>query len=321
MTAFREEIAREVRRQMMDPEFDARRSKNGGRVFWVRQATSANFGDFVKQHPAYDDGIAAVHETMSSAAAAVVADRGDEIRVGPGHTEEFEKAFCLSTAGVRWVGEGSGTKAPELTISGAIHGVAIEAAGVEFDNFRFASPPIDRALSMIRVKAAGCRVANIFGRGAAAGASREFVDCIRVIAGANDLTLENITLWGGSEGRGGPDSFLNFEGSISRFYASGFYAVGSVGIAGVRDAASVNIRDAYIEKMRVAVRGPSRPALTLDVDIDFNGIVRDSSFAGTVTTLANVAAFEDGWRLFDVKLLEETVSTAQGALIPAVDSD
>src|SRR3990167_879442 len=117
MSAFREAIAREVRKELMNPEFDSRRSKNGGRVFWVKAATATGFGQFVKEHPAYDDNVAAVHETMSSAAAAVVADRGDEVRVTMGHTEEFEKVFSLSTSGVRWVGEGSGTKAPTLTIS------------------------------------------------------------------------------------------------------------------------------------------------------------------------------------------------------------
>ena len=109
MSNFSERISEDVRNEMESPEFDSRyTSKNGGRIFWVKAGSATGFGKFVREHPNYDDGQPAVYTTMSAAHAAVVADRGDEVRVTIGHTEEFEKTFCLSTSGVRWAGEGSG---------------------------------------------------------------------------------------------------------------------------------------------------------------------------------------------------------------------
>lgn len=317
MGAFREEIGREVRRQLMNPEFDSRRSKNGGRVFWVKAASATGFGQFVKEHPAYDDGVAAVHTTMSSAASAVVADRGDEVRVTEGHTEELEKVLSLSVSGVRWIGEGWGTKKPVMTVSGAIHGIALTGAGIEFDNFRFASPPIDGALSMVRIKAAGCRVANI--DGLASERHLNFVDCIRVMVNANDLTLQNINLTSGDGAA--PDSFLRFEGSISRFVAAGLYFTGSVGTAGIIDDAGANIKASRMEDLRVIVNGTSKPAIILDIDIALNGSIEDAFFAGTSTTLKDNAQIEDGWRLKNVWVLEETDSTAQAGISPARDTN
>ena len=320
MGAFREAIAKEVRKELMNPEFDSRRSKNGGRVFWVKAAAATGFGQFVKEHPAYDDNKAAVHTTMSSAAGAVVADRGDEVRVTEGHTEEFEKAFCLSTSGVRWVGEGYGTKVPVLTISGAIHGVSMEAAGCEFENFRFAVPPIDAALNMIRVRGAGCKIKDIVGLGS--DQTNNFVDCILVATGANDLTLENIKFYSGNVA---VTSFLHFEAAISRFTAAGFFAEGSVATAGVYDDSGARIKGGFLKDLTVVVHGSDKPALALDTAGSY-GVVDRAFFAGTRngagTSIAGNALFNsNGWRLNEVKVLEETVSTAQGGVIPAADAD
>lgn len=315
MGAFREQIAKEVRKELMNPEFDSRRSKNGGRIFWVKAASATGFGQFVAEHPAYDDNVAAVHTTMSSAAAAVRADTGDEVRVTAGHTEEFEKVFSLSTSGVRWVGEGYGTKVPVITISGAIHGVALAAAGVEFENFRFAAPPIDGPLSMIKLRAAGCRVKDIVG--VASGAANNFIDCIVVGAAADDNVVENVRFWTDVTPITG---FLHFTDPISRFAASGFYATGSVATAGIYDESTARIKDADFSNINVAVRGSAKPAATIDA-AGSSGQVRNSFFAGTHTTLANNGSFGTQFKLNQVYLLEDTVNAAQGALIPAVDTD
>lgn len=316
MSAFREAIAREVRKELMNPEFDARRSKNGGRVFWVKLATATGFGQFVKEHPPYDDNVAAVHETMSGAAGAVVADRGDEVRITEGYVLTLASPFCLAVAGVRWVGEGSGTKVPVFTVQNATHGISLDAAGVELDNVRFAAPSTDEALSMIRIKGAGCKVQNIVGIGS--GAALNFVDCITVGKGSDDLVLNNIRLT--SSGAAPVKTFLRFEQPTSRFTSAGFYARGSVATAGVIDDSGARIKDANISDWRIAVGGSAKPAVTLDAT-GGEGTVVNSFFAGTHTTLATNAVFSGDYRLSQVYVSEETGNTAQGALIPAVDSE
>ena len=317
MSNFSERISEDVRNEMESPEFDARyTSKNGGRVFWVKASTAPGFGKFVREHPNYDDGVPAVYTTMSGASAAVVADRGDEVRVTAGHTEEFEKVFCLATAGVLWKGEGYNTKAPVLTISGAIHGVALTAAGIEFDNFRFAGPPIDGALSMLKVRAAGCRVANVVGVGTRD--SNNFVDCIIVGADANDFELNNVRLT--SNGTAPVNSFLSFEGAVSRFTSAGFFATGSVATAGVIDASGARQKQSIISDWRIAVGGAAKPAVTLDT-AGSEGMVTNCHLAGLHTTLASNGQFVGDWRLSQVYLNEEDSNASQAAIIPAVDTD
>ena len=318
MGAFREAIAKEVRKEMLNPEFDTRygRAEGGGRIFWVRHATAKNFGQFVKEHPPYDDNVAAVHTTITDAIAAVVAGRGDEVRITSSFSISLGGVISLSTAAVRWVGEGYGNYRPTFTVNNsAQHGIAIHGDGVKLENVRFAAPSVDEALSMIRVKASGVTLKNIDGQGS--DDARNFVDCIRVMGGSSDLSIENVKI---QCGRIAVNSFLSFEGPTSRFFSSGFYCTGSVAASGVIDATGANVRGAIIRDWQIAARGSGKAAVTLDATKG-EGVVKDCQLAGTATTLANNGVFSGDWRLSQVFLSEETGNGAQGALIPAADTD
>lgn len=78
MGKFTDEMARSVRHQMLDPEFIARL---GGRMFWVKQTAASDYTTFVAEHPAYEDGVAAVYTTIQAAINAAVTNRGDYIYV------------------------------------------------------------------------------------------------------------------------------------------------------------------------------------------------------------------------------------------------
>ena len=321
MSAFRESIAKEVKLQMMNPEFDSRRSKNGGRIFWVRSASSNGFGQFVKEHPAYDDGVSAVYTSISSALAVCQANRGDEVRVGPGYTETLTEAMCISTAGVRLVGEGSGQSVPAITVNGTVHGIALAANGTELENFRFPAPETDAALSMVRIDddIVGATVKNIVGIGSSA--AKNFVDCISIGARAHNHTLQNINLT--TSKKLAVVNFLNFEGSVCGSTIGGFYAVGCVSTAGISDASGAVLYNAQWNDLRIAVGGAAKPAVTINATggDGANGQVTNSHLQGTHTTIANNAAFTGDWRLSQVYVSEETGNVAQGALIPAVDAD
>jgi len=75
---FSDDLSRAVRHQMLDPEFIARGS---GRMFWVKQTTASDYTTFVAEHPAYEDGVAAVYTTIQAAIDAAVTNRGDYIYV------------------------------------------------------------------------------------------------------------------------------------------------------------------------------------------------------------------------------------------------
>src|SRR3990167_7989854 len=106
-------------------------------------------------------------------------------------------------------------------------------------------------------------------------------------------------------------------GSVARFIVKIFFAFGDVAGSGIIDAATAT--QIYLENVRIGTVGPTKAAATLDSNP--TGMVVNCSFAGTSATLADNAALGTGLRLFDVKVLEETDGTAQGALIPAVDAD
>jgi len=78
---FSDDLSRAVRHQMLDPEFIANASNGRGRVFWVKQEAAADYTTFVAEHPAYEDGVAAVYTTIQAAIDAAVTNRGDYIYV------------------------------------------------------------------------------------------------------------------------------------------------------------------------------------------------------------------------------------------------
>ena len=288
------------------------------KVFILAPASADYYGELAQEFTADRDGVNRVHSTFAGVTGngGLVASRGDVVLVMPGYTETLTGTLTLSSAGVRWIGIGEGTLKPTITVNAAVDGVAISGANVEFENFRFAAPTTDAALSMLRVKAAGVKLKNITGIGS--DQTNNFVDCIRVEAASNDLVLEDIRLWTGEVA---VTSFLNFNGAISRCTIGGFFAFGSVATAGVIDGTSCRIIGANFDRMRVVVGGSAKPAITLDAGGRSRGVVTNSYFAGTHTTLATNASFAGDWRLSQVYVSEETNNAAQGALIPAVDSD
>src|SRR5690606_32604769 len=113
------------------------------------------------------------------------------------------------------------------------------------------------------------------------------------------------------------NSFVSIEAAVARFRFFNSFMFGDVATAGIIDAATAT--QMHWSGVTVGVVGTSKPAATLDSNP--TGLIERCNFSGTVTTLASNAALGTGIRLFDVKVLEETGGAAQGALIPAVDSD
>ncbi|CAN8139375.1 hypothetical protein THIOSC15_140006 [uncultured Thiomicrorhabdus sp.] len=72
-----------------------------------------------------------------------------------------------------------------------------------------------------------------------------------------------------------------------------------------------------LENVHVGTVGTTQPAATLGSNPE--GMAVNCSFAGTSTTLADNGALGNLMRSFNVRVLEETDNSKQGALIPAVD--
>lgn len=287
----------------------------GAKLFLVAKTSLTFRGELDQEFPPDRDGDVRVVSTLSAAHALTQASRGDVVLVLPGHTESLTAVLSLSTAGVRYIGIGSGNLTPAITINGAINGVGL-GANVEFENFNFPAPETDGALSMIRCAGAGIKLKKI--RGVGSLAAKNFIDCIIVKGGSNDMEWEDIKFIGGNTAI---TSFIHFEGLISNFTAGYVTCFGSVATAGIYDDAGAITANVNWHNFNIAVGGAAKPAITLDAGGSAGGVVRNSFFAGTHTTLASNAAFGGDFRLSQVYVLEETGNLRQGALIPAVDTD
>lgn len=288
----------------------------GAKLFLVAKTSLTFRGELDQEFPPDKDGDVRVVSTLSAAQSLTQANRGDVVLVLPGHTETLTATLSLSTAGVRYIGIGSGNLTPALTVDGTINGVGISGADVEFENFNFPAPTTDGAVSMIRCAAVGIKLKNI--RGVGSLAAKNFLDCIVVKGGSHDMEWENIKLIGGNTAITG---FIRFEGLISNFSAGYVTLIGSVATAGIYDDTGAIVTNVNWHDFNVMVGGAAKNAVVLDAGGAAGGIVRNSFFAGTGTTLASIASFAGDFRLSQVYLLEATGNTNQGALIPAADTD
>lgn len=272
-----------------------------GSIWFVSASGSdANVGNSVSK------AFATLAAAISAAAA------GDTIVVGPGLTVTLTAVLAISKAGLQIIGIGTRTRKPIISLTGAVDALSLEAAGIVLDNFHFAAPSTDEATAMINVAAAGCVLRNITGIGSQT--AKNFVDCITVAAGADDLTIENCQLWNSVVA---VNSFLSIEAVVARLTLLNVFFFGDVATAGIIDAATAT--QLNWDGVVVGVVGTAKPAATLDSNP--TGLIRRARFSGTHTTLATNANLGNAIRLFDVLVLEETDGSKQGALIPAVDTD
>lgn len=281
------------------------------KTFYVA-SSAVQMGELQNTFPNDEEGVVRAHSTISSALSSCVANRGDVVYVLPGYTETLTSALTISVAGVSVIGLGNGTKRPTLTGNGTIDAVNITGDGVLFENFAFAAPETDEQTAAINVAAAGVTVRNV--RIIGSKTSKNIVDCITVASGADDLTIDDVRIYNSVVA---VNSFISFEAAVARLTMTNVMAFGDVATGGLIDAATVT--HLFMENVRIAVVGSSKPAATLDSNP--TGIARNCFFSGTVTTLASNGALGNAMRVDNIKVLEETNNSASAAIIPAVDTD
>jgi hypothetical protein len=250
--------------------------------------------------------------TLAQAQAYATAAKGDVVVLMPGHAETLTAVLALSKSGLTVVGLGAGTLKPTFTVNAAADGLSLTGASVSVHNIHFAAPETDEATAMINIAAAGCSISNITGIGSKT--AKNFVDCITIASGADDLTINGLHI---SNTTVAVNSFISIEAAVARLRLENVDCFGDVATAGLIDAATAT--QIVLKDVNIGVVGTTKPAATLDSNP--TGIAVRCNFAGTHGTLATNAALGTGLRLFDVKVLEETGGAAQGALIPAVDAE
>lgn len=283
-----------------------------GKTFFVHSSGTGAYQRIADRFGYDEDGVNRVFTTIAAAIAVCTASQGDTIYVLEGHTETVTAAVDLNVAGVSVIGVGRGKLRPTITVNGAIDGVTITAANCTFENFAFAAPETDDQTSMVNIAAAGATVRKIYGIGSQT--AKNVVDCITIATGADDCTIDDIQLYNSVVA---VNSFLSIEAAVARLSVTNFRAFGSVATAGIIDGAAATA--IFLEDVRVAVTGTSKPAATLDSNP--TGMARNCFFSGTSTTLATNGNLGNAMRVDNIKVLEETNNSASAAIIPAVDAD
>jgi len=107
---FAETIALAVRDVMRGPEFLMRMRFNvTGRIFWVMNTSDAGYVDFAKEHPTYEDGVAAVYATVALAYAATTSNQNDTIALA-GHGSHSNAMITVAKNRVHFIGLDSGER-------------------------------------------------------------------------------------------------------------------------------------------------------------------------------------------------------------------
>lgn len=274
--------------------------------------TNPDYGIFQREQAGWQDAKPMLFTTISSALLSCTAGNGDKIVVSHDYTETRTAVLTITIAGVSIIGVKQGNLQPILTVNGAVDCVSLDAANVTLDGFDFAIVTTNSATSAVNVTAAKCAIRNIKVIGSVGSTS--FVDCITLASGANDCLIENVQMFNTVQAC---NSFLSIEAAVARLVVKNFFAFGVLTTAGIIDAATAT--QILLQNVTIGTVGTTIAAAILDSNP--TGMAIDCNFAGTSTTLANNANMGTGLRLFNVKVLEETDGSKQGALIPAVDVD
>lgn len=135
-----------------------------GRFFIVGKASLSALQEVQGMYPSsYPDGSAVVYNTLATASAACVANRGDVIFLMPGHTETISSstALTMSVAGVTVIALGKGSLRATFTLdTAATARINITAANITFVNCIFIANFADIATCFLNNAAPAFEVTN-----------------------------------------------------------------------------------------------------------------------------------------------------------------
>lgn len=150
-----------------------------GLIYYVGNATTGA--------SAGNSGLDRAKPLLTTAQAFAAAAAGDTIVFLEGHAEEIGVTVILSKAGMKLVGEGTGSSVPRFTCTAAIAMFDITGAGVILDNLYFPASTTAAPTARVRVAAADVRLnACQFDCGAV-----DTTRALSYVTGASSATLTN----------------------------------------------------------------------------------------------------------------------------------
>lgn len=268
-----------------------------GEVFWVNNSTvlaKGAVGGSDGNDGTYKRPFATVDYTIGRC----TANRGDIIMVMPGHAENLATAAVIAAdvAGVAIVGLGIGTKVPTLSWTAAAATLAVTAANVSFVNMKFVANFAD-VTTMFDVSGLGDGLSFENCVFTDTSTILNFLDCITLATGADDLSFINCRVIGKSASN---DSFITGV-AHDRFYMADCQIqldVAQTAVVGVIET-SGNATNVWIKDC--AFRSNVDGALFLDFNGTANsGVISNCYFSSLDTADAVTAGFDfTGGHIFE----------------------
>jgi hypothetical protein len=249
--------------------------------------------------------------TIGQAQTLANASKGDIVVIKPGYTETRTAVLTLSKAGVSYVGLGSGSLKPTITVNGAVDGISVTGANITIANIHFAAPETDDATAMINVAAAGVKLIDISGIGSQT--SKNFTDGITATAAANDLVIDGYQLYNTVVDM---VSAISLEGASARTVIKNCKIQGTFSTAVLMDEATSTL--ALIENNLFKNTKAATAVVTFTTG-NSTGVMRFNHLSGRHTTIASNLVAGTGMDFFENRVVEE--AALNGAVLPAADSD
>lgn len=249
--------------------------------------------------------------TIAQAQSAATASNGDIVIILPGHAETVTAAITLSKAGVSYIGLGTGSLKPSITVNGTVDGITITGANVTVGNFHFPAPETDDATAMINVAAAGARLIGISGIGSQT--SKNFTDGITVASGGDDLVIEGLKL---NNTVVDMVSAISLEAAVARAEIRNCNIQGQFSTAALMDEATSTLN---LVENNLFKNTKAATAVVTFTTGNSTGVFRFNHLSGRHTTIASNLVAGTGMDFFENRIVEE--AALNGAVLPAADTD
>lgn len=274
-----------------------------GNYWFVSSTTGSNgnSGKSVKQ----------AFATIAQAQSAATASNGDVVIIMPGHAETLTAVLTLSKAGVSYVGIGTGSLKPQITVNAAVDGLSLTGANINVSNIHFPAPETDDATAMINVAGANCSLTNISGIGSQT--SKNFTDCITVASGANDLVISGLNIYNTVVD---VVAAISLEAAVARAVIKNCNIQGTFSTAVLMDEATATL--ATIENNLFKNTKAATAVVTFTTG-NSTGVMRFNHLSGRHTTLASNFVIGTGMDIFENRVVEE--AALNGAISPVADAD
>lgn len=274
-----------------------------GTVFYVSSVTGNN--DNVGTDPKFPKA------TIAGAQTAATASVGDIVVILPGHAETLTAVLTLSKAGVSYIGLGTGTMRPSITVNGTVDAISITGANVTVQNIQFPAPETDDATAFVNVAAAGATLRNLHMIGSQT--AKNVTDMITVASGGNDLLVEGCTAYNVTVD---VVAWLSLEAAVARPTIRNNTVQGAFSTAVLMDEATATL--ATIEDNLFKNTKAATAVITFTTG-NTTGVMRRNDCSGRHTTVASNIVTGTGMDFFHNYVVEE--ASLNGFLVPAADAD